>query len=442
MEQIPKFSVDKDDVLENSDDEDDENSDYENDETDGDNTKNSVKNPKIDKVRFEHVKLGDFEFRNVKFVKKSEVDIYAHNQCEIVKNFHKKTFNYNDDTICSNPSDIFQGDAADSISNLSSSHNSSNEHTVFESDDEAYAEREPAVLAPAPHQPGPGAPLVLEVDQTGRLVLPSSLPLIMLTNARSLYNKIDNFKRWLLEIFPDCAMVSETWEHETRRQSLEDLLAETPYKVLSYRRPRGKTGGCCAIVYNQTKFVVEEVFENKEEGIESVWAIFTPRVLDHKLQRIKRICIGSIYIAPRSVMKSETIDHIIQTIHFVRSKFNNEVNFVIGGDVNKTDYSDVIDSYGALKQCVTVGTRKEATLEIILSDLLNLYHPPTVLAPLQVDSEKNGKDSDHKIVIFAPKSDVIFKVERTKKIIKTRPIPESKIPFFAREIQNQTWEKS
>ena len=45
------------------------------------------------------------------------------------------------------------------------------------------------------------------------------------------------------------------------------------------------------------------------------------------------------------------MSHIIQTIHFVRSKYNNEVNFVIGGDVNKTDYSDVIDAYGTLKQC-------------------------------------------------------------------------------------------
>ena len=64
---------------------------------------------------------------------------------------------------------------------------------------------------------------MLEVDETGRLVLPSSLPLTMLTNARSLYNKIDNFIKWLTEIFPDCAIVSETWEHKTRRAGTENL---------------------------------------------------------------------------------------------------------------------------------------------------------------------------------------------------------------------------
>ena len=185
---------------------------------------------------------------------------------------------------------------------------------------------------------------------------------------------------------------------------------------------------------------MDQITVDREEGIETVWAVFTPRILDNKFQKIKRICVCSVYIAPRSQKKVETMDHITQTIHFVRSKYNNEVSFVIGGDTNKTDYSSVIDSYGALKQCVTVGTRNEATLEIILSDLLNLYHAPTTLDPLQVDENKTGSDSDHKIVVFAPRSDLNFKIERKKKRIKTRPIPDSKIPLFASEIQQQHWE--
>ena len=112
------------------------------------------------------------------------------------------------------------------------------------------------------------------------------------------------------------------------------------------------------MIYNESKFKVEKINVNIEEGIESVWVMMTPRILDHKLQKVKRICVGSLYIAPRSEMKSETMSHIIQTIHYIRSKYDNQVHFVIGGDVNKTDYTDVIDAYGALKQCVTVGTRK------------------------------------------------------------------------------------
>ena len=181
-------------------------------------------------------------------------------------------------------------------------------------------------------------------------MLPASLPLIMLTNARSLYNKADNFKKWLMEIFPDTALICETWEYESRRRDLQSLLFGTPYKAFSYRRPRGMTGGCCAIIYTDSRFTVEQIHVQTEPGIESVWAMLTPRKLDHKLQQVKRICVSSVYIAPRSKMKAQTINHLIQSIHLVRSKYDNNVNFVLGGDVNRTDYSDVMDSYGALKQ--------------------------------------------------------------------------------------------
>ena len=85
-----------------------------------------------------------------------------------------------------------------------------------------------------------------------------------------------------------------------------------------------------------------------------------------------------------------------------------------------------------------MGTRKDAVLSMILSDLHTLYHPPTTQAPLQADKEKAGKSSDHDIIIFAPKTNNNFKVVRKKKIIKTRPMPDSVIPDFGRDFQNQT----
>ena len=59
--------------------------------------------------------------------------------------------------------------------------------------------------------------------------------------------------------------------------------------------------------------------KDKDDDIESVWAVFTPKVLDQQLNRIKRVCVGSVYIAPRSTMKQGTMDHIIQTIHLIRA---------------------------------------------------------------------------------------------------------------------------
>ena len=120
--------------------------------------------------------------------------------------------------------------------------------------------------------------------------------------------------------------------------------------------------------------------------------------------QVKRIAIGSIYVSPRSQFKSQTIDHIIDSIHLLRAKYNNDINFCIGGDFNRLDLSDILNKYGTLKQIISIPTRKLATLEILLTDLHTLYHPPTTLPPLQVDSNKKGKDGDHDVGIFAPAS--------------------------------------
>ena len=119
--------------------------------------------------------------------------------------------------------------------------------------------------------------------------------------------------------------------------------------------------------------------------------------------------------------KTATIDHIIETIHLLRTKYDNEVNFLLGGDFNRLNINTILDSYGALKQCNTVPTRNKAILEIVLSDFSNLYHPPTTLPPLQVDADKKGSDSDHNIVVFAPLSNSKYQMDRIKKSIRIRP---------------------
>ena len=107
---------------------------------------------------------------------------------------------------------------------------------------------------------------------------------------------------------------------------------------------------------------------------------------------------------------------------------------MIGGDFNRTEVTDILDCYGALHQIISVPTRNEATLEIILTDLHTLFHPPTTLPPLQVDSDKNGQDSDHETVVFAPKDNIIYRTVLKKKTIKTRPLPQSGISKFENEI--------
>ena len=158
----------------------------------------------------------------------------------------------------------------------------------------------------------------------------------------------------------------------------------------------------------------------------------------HPNQIFSSLCVGSIYISPRSKFKQETIDHIIQTIHTVNS-LEKSVKYLVGGDFNKVPVHSLINAYGCLKSVITVPTRKSSTLESLLTDLHNQYFEPTTLSPLEVDDDKKGKNSDHEIVVYAPKSRPDYERKAQKKTVTARPIPESEIHSFGEEIVKHDW---
>ena len=104
-----------------------------------------------------------------------------------------------------------------------------------------------------------------------------------------------------------------------------------------------------------------------------------------------------------SKYKQETVDHLNDVAFQIKAQFGNEVNFLISGDFNKYPTTDILSANGALKQIVSVVTRKSAILEVIQTDLATLFHPPTSLSPLEVDKGKTASNSDHNIIVLAPK---------------------------------------
>ena len=223
---------------------------------------------------------------------------------------------------------------------------------------------------------------------------------------------------------------TETWERP--QQDLEDLIASPNYQVLSYCRGReapairtegrlagkeypGKTGGGACIFYNKNTFKPTYTEIGVPAGIEAVWAVFSAQRMDSQFQKVKRICVASIYIAPRSPFKKETTSHIIETIHMMRARFNNEVHFLIAGDFNRVDITDVLLCYGALQQVCGVATRQGAALQLVLTDLHTFLHPPTDNTPIQVDKGSKGKDGDHHVIMLAPKANKDYVIKRKKR---------------------------
>ena len=116
------------------------------------------------------------------------------------------------------------------------------------------------------------------------------------------------------------------------KKQFENALQSEYYKVIECSRgvrgipTRGRngnltesvTGGGVAIVYNEENFIVEEAGIEAPEGIEAVWIILTPKFPNPV---VKKILVGGIYIAPRSLYKQKTIDHIMETMFYVQSKY-------------------------------------------------------------------------------------------------------------------------
>ena len=113
-------------------------------------------------------------------------------------NISSCTYSYND--LAGATTNICQmdgNDSAQSGSHVNSSDNSSerdgNSTLGYDSDEEVDSEPVRAVLVPGVSLPG--QPPSLEVDESGRLQAPSNLPLTMVANFRSAYNKVDNIKK-------------------------------------------------------------------------------------------------------------------------------------------------------------------------------------------------------------------------------------------------------
>ena len=159
-----------------------------------------------------------------------------------------------------------------------------------------------------------------------------------------------------------------------------------------------------------------------------------------KTDLIENIAVASVYVSPNSVYKTASIQHIIETIHLLRARFDNKVNYLIGGDLNRLKVEKILDSYNPLRQIITEPTRFSATLENIITDLHSLYQQPQCLAPLQVDGEKIGKDSDHNIVLLPPIT-ITNNRKRVKRTVITRPLPEAGIDMFTQFMSSQSWDE-
>ena len=103
----------------------------------------------------------------------------------------------------------------------------------FESDNEADSNPIRAVLVPSLDKGPASAPLQLEVNMSEQVKAPTCVPLCVVTNPRSAWNKIGNVRTFLRQVGPDILILSEHWG---RKRPFQDALAMEHFKVLESSR--------------------------------------------------------------------------------------------------------------------------------------------------------------------------------------------------------------
>ena len=282
------------------------------------------------------------------------------------------------------------------------------------------------------------------VKRNNKLFQALELPIIVNMNPHSVYNKVDEFCTFLKEESVDLLTMSESWEREGLQ--LDQIIQLEDFTIISNVHQRRGIGGRPAIFVNNKKYHVKDITNtlvNVKWGVEAVWCILTPQNISKESQ-VKKIACAAIYSKPGSKHKSDLLDHISDAFNILSAKYGNGLHFCIAGDTNELKLEPILNLTPNFVQVVSKPTRidpvsgRENILDPIITTLAPFYQEPKCLDPLDPDPDKNGKKSDHRIVLFKPISSLEQKTTRQTRIIKVRPITQSGIENMRNWLMEQT----
>ena len=280
---------------------------------------------------------------------------------------------------------------------------------------------------------------IVRVSRDNRQVMGESLPVIAVSNMRSLRPKLNSYKTDLIEREIAVSLICEVWEKVGCRKQIyemEKMLQLDGLKYISTPRTT-KRGGGAAIVVNLEKFSLEKIDVIIPYNLEVVWGLMRPRKMTSK---IKEFIVGSFYSPPHSKKNSKLLDHLISTVHFLLSKYPN-AGVILGGDKNDLSLSTLLSGIPKLKQLVTKPTHKSKILDVILTNMHGLYSVPIIAPPVLPDDPNYGVASDHSTPIATPLAQQSSASGGSREYVTRtyRPLPESGLREFGEWICGEDW---
>ena len=277
----------------------------------------------------------------------------------------------------------------------------------------------------------------ITIRRDNRLMMNGLLPIISVSNMRSLHPKLGNFKTDMLEREISVALLSEVWEKATckkQRAEVESMFQIEGLKYISTPR-LNKRGGGAAIVVSLQKYSLDKIEINNPDRVEVVWGLMRPRKLP---ARFKEIIVAAFYSPPKSPKNPLLLDHLVSNSQSLLTKYPNAA-LVIGGDKNNLNLSPLLCGIPRIRQIVTKSTHKFKILDVILTNMHQLYSVPTIAPPVPPDNPLWGKPSEHSTPIATPLClDNIYQPKEY--VIKVaRPLPDSGMREFGQWICTEEW---
>ena len=281
-------------------------------------------------------------------------------------------------------------------------------------------------------------PVRTTLRRDNRLKESIELPIIAVSNLRSLMPKVNNFVRDIHERDIGVALLSEVWEQKSKKKhvfEVDKMLYMEGLKYISTPRPTGKRGGGAAIVAPVEKFNLEKMDILNPHNLEIVWGLMRPKNIT---SLVKEFIVVAFYCPPNSRKKSKLLDHILTNIHVLITKYPN-AGVIIGGDKNELNISSLISGIPRAKQLVTKCTHKNKIIDIILTNLQKFYQVPIIVPPVAPDDPTKGVPSDHSTPLAIPLSDNLHCNTREFKTRTFRPVPDSGIEKFGAWLKTEDW---
>ena len=247
------------------------------------------------------------------------------------------------------------------------------------------------------------------------------LPAIINLNARSLsIEKLDELKVTVAIHYVSVVCVSETWFKDYMGN---DSLNLHGFNLERKDRKNGRAGGVAC--YLRSDLLYSRLIAYEDDELEVIWIKVMPKRLPRTVSCILIACI--YYTQQTDYLKMR--EHIITSIDAVIRK-HPECGIIVTGDFNQLN-NFFLKTHYRFVQIVNVGTRGNAVLDQIWTNMDKLYMSPITLSEL-------GK-SDHNMVLLKPGGSLPCSTGSVMRVT-TRAMGENEKALFDRALSAVSWE--